>query len=66
MLAFDERIRLDRVRNNLLISPPLEQLPEVRQARADRVVLDLTGPLSPKTTYVFNFGDAVVDLARDA
>ena len=64
MLAFDERIRLDRVRNNLLISPPLEQLPEVRQAGADRVVLDLTGPLSPKTTYVFNFGDAVVDLAE--
>ncbi|MBK8340689.1 MAG: Ig-like domain-containing protein [Flavobacteriales bacterium] len=64
ILAFDERIRLDRVRNNLLISPPVEPFPEVRQLGADRVLLELTGPLAPNTTYVFNFGEAVVDLTE--
>lgn len=63
-LEFSERVRLDRVRNNLFISPPLSELPEVRQNGASRISLDLSTPLAPNTTYVFNFGGAVVDLTE--
>ena len=64
VLRFDERIRLDRPREKLLISPPLEKAPDVHLAGADAVVIDLSAPLEANTTYTFNIGDAVVDLSE--
>lgn len=64
VLHFDERIKLDRVRERLLISPPLEKAPEVTVSRGTDVIIDLAAPLAPNTTYTFNIGETVVDLSE--
>ena len=58
-LIFDERIQLDRVRDRLLISPPLASPRQVRLAGPRTVAIDLTSPLQPNTTYSFSIGEAI-------
>lgn len=64
VLHFDERIKLDRVRERLLISPPLAQPPDVSIARGSDVVIELKAPLLANTTYTFNIGETVQDLSE--
>ncbi|HMN05949.1 MAG TPA: Ig-like domain-containing protein [Flavobacteriales bacterium] len=64
VLHFDERVKLDRVRERLLISPPLEKQPDVAVARGTDVVITLNAPLKEATTYTFNIGEAVLDLSE--
>lgn len=63
-LWFDERIDLRKVRENLVVSPPLDSPPEVTRTGPREVRIDLPGPLLPHTTYVINLGQAVVDLTE--
>jgi hypothetical protein len=63
-LVFNERIQLDRVRERLLVSPPLGVPPTVRLAGQRSVVIDLNEPLLPNTTYSFGIGEAVKDLTE--
>lgn len=63
-LRFDERVKLERVRERLLISPPLETPPDVRISGARDVVIELKAPLKENTTYSFAIGEAVQDLAE--
>ncbi len=64
LLEFDERIQLDKVRDRLLISPPLEETPTVKIIGARSVEIALNGPLLENTTYTFNLGECVKDLAE--
>lgn len=64
-LRFNERIKLDRVRDRLLISPPLDQAPEVTVNAGEEVVIALRTPLADSTTYTFNLGEAVVDITEN-
>lgn len=64
VLHFNERVRLDRVADHLLISPPPAKPPTVSISRATDVVIDLNGPLKANTTYTFNIGEAVKDLSE--
>lgn len=64
VLQFDERVQLDRVRDRMLISPPLEKLPNVRIAKATQVVIELQEPLAENTTYSFAIGEVVKDLTE--
>lgn len=64
LLEFDERIQLERVRERLLISPPLETPPLVRLAGPRSVEIALKAPLLPNTTYTFNLGESVKDLTE--
>lgn len=64
VLQFDERIQLDRVRDRLLISPPLSKPPTVRITGATNVTIDLEGPLEENTTYTFGIGEVVKDLSE--
>ena len=64
VLRFSERVKLDRVRDKLLISPPLVSPPDVLVSGGSNVIIDLNGPLAPNTTYTFNIGDAVQDLTE--
>lgn len=64
VLHFDERIKLDRVRDRLLVSPPLAAPPEVVISRGSDVIIRLKAPLAPNTTYTFNIGEAVLDLSE--
>lgn len=64
VLEFNERIQLDRVRERMLISPPLDILPDVRISGAKRITIQLNTPLRPNTTYSFLIGEAVKDLTE--
>lgn len=64
LLEFDERIQLERVRDRLLISPPLSEAPDVRLAGPRSVEIGLKAPLEPNTTYTFNLGESVKDLTE--
>lgn len=64
LLHFGERIRLDRVRERLLISPPLERDPEVTVQRGRDVQILFRAPLAANTTYTINIGEAVLDLSE--
>lgn len=63
-LEFDERIQLDRVRDKLLISPPLASLPVVKINGPRGVDISWEEELQPNTTYTFNLGGAVKDLTE--
>lgn len=64
-LDMDERIRADRLKERLLISPPLEKDPEVVIENGRSVSVLLKSPLAANTTYTFNFGDAIVDITEN-
>ncbi|MEZ4757913.1 MAG: Ig-like domain-containing protein [Flavobacteriales bacterium] len=64
VLEFDERIQLDRVRDRLLVSPPLEKAPDVRLLNARSVAIDLAMPLMQDRTYTFSIGEAIKDLTE--
>jgi len=63
-LRFDERVQLDRPRDRMLVSPPLDVAPTVRITGARNVTIDLNAPLKPNTTYSFAIGEAVKDLTE--
>ena len=63
-LRFSERVKLDRVRDRLLISPPLEKAPDVTVNSGDEVVIALRAPLATNTTYTFNIGEAITDITE--
>ncbi|MCB0765310.1 MAG: Ig-like domain-containing protein [Flavobacteriales bacterium] len=64
VLEFNERVQLDRVRERLLISPPLDVAPDVRITGAREVAIRLNAPLRPRTTYSFLIGEAIKDLTE--
>lgn len=64
LLHFNERIRLDKVREQLIVSPPLDRAPEVSISGGSDVLLTLSSSLAANTTYTFNFGNAVVDITE--
>lgn len=59
-LTFDEFIDLKDVQNNLLFTPLFENNPEV-SVRAKTVTVRFRDSLEPNTTYILNFGNAIVD-----
>lgn len=64
VLHFDERVKLDRVRERLLVSPPLAKAPDVMVSGSKDVAITLNAPLAANTTYTFNIGEAVQDLSE--
>jgi len=64
VLHFNEPIKLDQVRQRLLISPPLAVQPDVAVSRASDVTITLKAPLQASTTYSFNLGGCVMDLSE--
>ncbi|HEY8404469.1 MAG TPA: Ig-like domain-containing protein [Flavobacteriales bacterium] len=61
VLTFDEYVRLNDIQNNLVISPPLTMKPKIK-VRNKSVIVELQEELRPNTTYMFNFGDGIVDV----
>lgn len=60
-IEFDEYVQLSNIYNQLVVSPPLSEKPEIRIKRK-AVYVKLKESLKSNTTYTFNFGDGVVDL----
>lgn len=59
-IKFDEFVELKDVANSLIVSPPVENKPEVA-TKGKGIVIKIKDTLLENTTYVLNFGDAIVD-----
>lgn len=59
--VFDENIKLEDLKKNLLISPILKHKPVIVK-RPKSFILKIKDTLKENTTYNFNFGNAIVDL----
>ena len=62
-IFFDEFVQLKEINQKLLISPPLENQPEVR-LKGKSVILEISDTLRSNTTYNFFFGDAISDITE--
>lgn len=63
LIAFDEFIQLRDLNNQLLISPPLEQQPDITTKNTTlSVAFNKNEQLKPNTTYSINFGNAIQDI----
>ncbi|MBB1151025.1 Ig-like domain-containing protein [Myroides sp. NP-2] len=62
-IEFDEFIKLKNITQNLIVSPPLKNTPEIQPMGGPKKTLTviLRDTLLPNTTYSFNFGDAIID-----
>jgi uncharacterized protein (DUF2141 family) len=61
-IEFDEFVRLQGVRDQVLISPPLDQAPLIEMRGGKRLLVDFGDEvLRENTTYTINFGDAITD-----
>jgi len=61
MITFDEYIVLENVNQELIVSPPMEEKPEVK-LRKKTLIIEFEEDLKPNTTYTFNFGSSIKDL----
>ncbi|MGZ5287744.1 MAG: Ig-like domain-containing protein, partial [Flavisolibacter sp.] len=60
-ISFDEYVDLKDVSNNLFFTPTFENVPKIA-VRARSIVIPFSDSLEPNTTYVLNFGNAIVDM----
>ncbi len=60
-ITFDEYITLENANQNVLISPPLSEKPDIK-LKNKTVVVKFKEDLVPNTTYTINFGAAIKDL----
>ncbi len=63
LIDFDEFIKLKNVNQNLIISPPMENTPDISpMGNAKKTMtVKIKDTLKENTTYSFNFGDAIID-----
>ncbi len=60
-VTFNEFIVLENVNQQLIVSPPMEEQPEVK-LKKKTLIIEFEEELKTNTTYTFNFGDAIKDL----
>jgi uncharacterized protein (DUF2141 family) len=59
---FDEYIKLKDLQKELIISPPLKNLPIITPLSASKMLkIKILDTLKENTTYSFNFGNSIVD-----
>jgi hypothetical protein len=62
-IYFNEFINLKDVQSQLIISPPLKEIPEL-SAKGKTLVIPVTDTLKENTTYSFQFGNCVTDITE--
>ncbi|MDT0553713.1 Ig-like domain-containing protein [Urechidicola vernalis] len=62
-ISFDEYIKLDKLEQQLVISPPMEKQPIITPIGTSSrdVNIKILDTLKENTTYTFNFGNSVID-----
>ena len=62
-INFDEYVKLNKVNQQLIISPPMETQPEIIPMgyASKSIKIKLFDTLQPNTTYSFNFGESIQD-----
>lgn len=59
-IYFDEYIKLADATQNVIVSPPQLEMPEIK-AQGKKIVVSLEDSLKPNTTYTIDFSDAISD-----
>ena len=59
-IFFDEYIKLDNPSENVMVSPPQLEAPEIKAA-GKKIVVELQDSLKPNTTYTIDFSNAISD-----
>jgi hypothetical protein len=62
-IFFDEFVTLKDLNQNFLVSPPLKEDPEIR-VRGRSIIMSIEDTLAENTTYVFFFGESIVDITE--
>jgi uncharacterized protein (DUF2141 family) len=62
-ITFDEYITLDNATGKLIVSPPLKNKPTIGSKLKTLYIKDIDS-LKENTTYIFDFGDAIVDFTE--
>ena len=62
-ITFDEYIQSDNAAENILMSPPMKQMPDFRFV-GKKVLIQLNDTLKPETTYTIDFGRAICDFTE--
>ncbi|HUH25408.1 MAG TPA: Ig-like domain-containing protein [Flavobacterium sp.] len=62
-INFDEYVKLNKVNQQLIISPPMETQPEITPMGypSKYIRMKIYDTLKPNTTYSFNFGESIQD-----
>ena len=62
-ILFDEYIKIRNLQKELIISPPIDPIPEIIPVGSASKEFAIKGldSLSPNTTYSFNFGESIED-----
>lgn len=62
-INFDEYVKLNKINQNLIISPPLNNTPEIIPMgyASKSITIKINDTLKPNTTYSFNFGQSIAD-----
>ncbi len=62
-ITFNEYIQLDKITRQLLVSPPMAELPDFR-IKGKTLIIQFKDKLKPNTTYSVFFGDAIQDITE--
>ena len=60
VIEFDENVKLDNATENVIISPPQIEQPEI-DATGKKITIRLLDSIKPETTYTIDFSDAIKD-----
>ncbi|MBO4827215.1 MAG: Ig-like domain-containing protein [Prevotella sp.] len=60
VISFNEFVKIDNPTENVVVSPPQIELPEIKSA-GKKIVVELKDTLKPNTTYTIDFSDAISD-----
>ncbi len=63
VLRFNEYISLKDARNQIIVSPPMEDAPDF-SLKGKKLFIRLNSPLKAHTTYTINFGNAAEDITE--
>lgn len=59
-INFDEFVKIDNATENVIVSPPQMEAPEIKSAGRN-IIVDLKDTLKENTTYTIDFSDAITD-----
>ncbi len=63
-IRFDEFVKIGDVSQNVIISPPQQEAPDIK-ATGKNIVVQLKDSLKPNMTYTIDFSDAITDFHED-
>ena len=63
-IVFNEYIKINNPSENVVVSPPQIEVPEIKSA-GNKIIIELLDSLKENTTYTIDFSDAITDNNED-